>query len=100
MSLVARRGAPQVHWSVHHGNMHLSYWTQGYTIEYFPCWLWAFLWLPPTHPAMPPFLSFRMGCLLCVVVYWKCKFLYFLGANSEKTAFGQDGTVKACGTLG
>lgn len=55
---------------------------------------------PHTHPAMPPFLPFGMGCLFCVVVYWKCKFFYFLGANSEKTAFGQDGTVKACGTLG
>lgn len=55
---------------------------------------------PPPHPAMPPFLPFGMGCLFCVVVYWKCKFLYFLGANSEKTAFGQDGTMKACGTLG
>lgn len=55
---------------------------------------------PHTHLAMPPFLLFRMGCLLCVVVYWKCKFLYFLGVNSEKTAFGQDGTVKACGILG
>lgn len=56
---------------------------------------------PHTHTLLCRHSSLSKWSVCSVSLYiGSVSFCIFLGANSKKTALGQDGTVKACGTLG